>query len=430
MNRPAKSAVSTGVLPIILAGGRGSRLYDLTDIQSKPALPIGPSSRLIDFTLANVVHSGINKALILTQYAPGTLRAHLDQQSGVAGPGSDLSIELLDGSTYGSFDGTADAVAKVSAAIDRYKPRHVIILAGDHLYQMDYGPFVESHRASGAQVTVGAIHVPLEEAHGFGVITVDPDGSIIDFVEKPTDPKDAQDRPGFALASMGIYVFEWSLLRDLLRTIAPPHDELDFGKHVLPLLVQAGAARAYTLPARGQAAPLWRDLGTLDAYHRVHADMAAGVLPLDPSWPVLTTTRRTFLPLRSARTETEPDRQQTPWTRCSIGDGAVIGDRCHLTNVVVLPGASIGHDVVLRDAIVSSDAIIPDGFDLDLALNMAGKWCTISETGIHLLSARALAALVKLGGGVLRRRATPSNDDRSDSVAVEIASQLRVGPRR
>lgn len=399
MDRSSAPLETSRTLAIILAGGRGSRLHDLTDAQAKPALPVGPSARLIDFTLANVLNSGIGHALVLTQYAPDGLHRHLRKTWQPARGHHGLAIDIAEGHLLGGFQGTADAVAKSVAAIDRHAPEHVVILAGDHLYQMDYRPFIRRHVRAGAQVTVGAVHVPLDEACEFGVMTLDADGRIIAFDEKPARPREALDRPGFALASMGIYVFQWSFLRTLLDAMARDQAELDFGKHILPLLVEGGLAYGHALPGRGTAAPLWRDLGTVDAYHGVHADLLAGRLPLDPAWPI--PTAKTALPPQFAgpgsgdlRFLLRPGRPRL--THCSVGEGAVIGDRSVLDNVVILPGARIGRDVVVSDAIIAGDAVIPDGFHLDRALAVDGRWCTISEGGIRILSARALKTLSEL----------------------------------
>jgi glucose-1-phosphate adenylyltransferase len=355
------------VLSIILAGGRGSRLHDLTDHEAKPALPIGPHGRLIDYTLANVVTSRLGETMVLTQYQPDTLHRHLldSWQAETAQP----AISILDGADFGPYEGTAAAVACIADEIDLVAPRHVVILAGDHLYQMDYRPFVERHIAARAEVTVGVVHVPRDQASGFGVLEADADHRITAFVEKPVIAPAAPDRPDHALASMGIYVFEWSLLRDLLKEIEGTVADLDFGKHIIPALVSCGTAYAYALPGRQGREPLWQDLGTLDAYHAVQRHLLDGSLALDPAWPV-----------------------EHP-VHHGVGDRRAIGFGSTLRNVVLLPGARIGRAVTISNAIVLADAVIPDGFDLDAELAESGKWCTISEGGIRVISARALQRL-------------------------------------
>jgi glucose-1-phosphate adenylyltransferase len=365
--RPSNAVLSDDVLSIVLAGGQGSRLHDLTRAEAKPALPVGPGARLIDFTLANIANSGIPNTMVLTQYASHGLRDHVERCW--CARTSACSFAVLDGEDHGPFQGTAHAVASVVAEVDRLAPRHIVVLAGDHLYQMDYRSFLDRHLACDAEVTVGVVHVPLEQASGFGVLTAGIDYRISAFVEKPADAPEALDRPGHALASMGIYVFAWPVLRRLLLDMAGTVPELDFGKHVIPALVARGTAVAYALPGRDGREPLWQDLGTIDAYHRVQRDLAEGALPLDPTWPIAYTGR-------AAVTDCE-----------TIGLGSALG------NVVLLPGARVGRNVTLTDAIVLGDAVIPDGFDLADTIARHGAWCTTSENGIRLISVEALEKL-------------------------------------
>ncbi|WP_443478410.1 sugar phosphate nucleotidyltransferase [Novosphingobium aerophilum] len=357
----------SGVLSIVLAGGKGSRLHDLTDCEAKPAIPIGPNLRLIDFTLANVVNSGLRKAMVLTQHAPATLHDHLERswQSNHAS----CTFTVLDGSDHGPFAGTAHAVASVMDRIDREPPEHVVVLAGDHLYQMDYRPLVQRHVDQAASVTVGVVHVPVSQASEFGILAVNTSDRITAFVEKPRIAPAVRDRPGHALASMGIYVFKWDVLRALLQAMVTTVPDLDFGKHIVPHLVAAGTAFAYALPGRGGEEPLWQDLGTLDAYHAVQMRLAAGGLVLDPAWPV------------AGRADDRP---------IGAGGGSL------LRNVAVLPGARIGRWVSMSNAIVTADALVPDGFNLDETIAEFGDWCIVSPGGIRLVSARALRHLAVL----------------------------------
>ncbi|WP_395332133.1 sugar phosphate nucleotidyltransferase [Novosphingobium sp. BL-8H] len=355
-----------GVLSIILAGGKGSRLHDLTDCEAKPAIPIGPNLRLIDFTLANVINSGLQKAMVLTQHAPATLHAHLERSW--QPDRARCTFTVLDGADHGPFAGTAHAVACVIDQIDREAPEHVVVLAGDHLYQMDYRPLVQRHIDRAASVTVGVVHVPVSQASEFGILAADASDRITAFVEKPRVAPEARERSGHALASMGIYVFDWKALRALLNTMGEVAD-LDFGKHIVPHLVTAGTAFAYALPGRGDEEPLWQDLGTLDAYHAVQMKLASGALVLDPTWPVAS-------------------RADDP--RSNAGGGSI------LRNVAVLPGGRIGRWASISNAIVTGDAVVPDGFDLDETIAHFGNWCVVSPGGIRLISARALRHLAHL----------------------------------
>jgi glucose-1-phosphate adenylyltransferase len=391
-------AASCNALSVILAGGRGSRLYDLTDHESKPALPIGPQARLIDFTLANVVNSGIDQALLLTQYEPESLHRHLHGVWGPIASQKKVSIGVMPGEEFGPYLGTAHAVSRAIEEIDRIAPRHVVILAGDHLYQMDYRPFIQQHERTRAQVTVGVVHVPVRDALEFGVMTVDAQSRIIAFAEKPAIPTEALDRPGYALASMGIYVFDWDLLRGLLVALVDDHEDLDFGKHIIPFLVREGHAHAYALPSMGSATePFWKDLGTLDAYHGIHGALIRGDVTFAPNWPLLIETP-TAPAAKADGALTSPAAliEATDIYSCSIAEGAFIGARSVLRNSVVLPGAKIGRNVVIENAIITSDAVIRDGFNLAHALQFGTDWCTTSHGRIRVISARALKALDRL----------------------------------
>ncbi len=358
------------VVSIVLAGGKGSRLHDLTQAEAKPALPVGPDARLVDFTLANIANSGLRKALVLTQYEPASLQNHVERCWGADPEG--CSFQVLDGEDFGPFEGTAHAVASVIAEIDRLAPRLVVILGGDHIYLLEFRPFLVLHIACVALATVGVIHVPLAQALGFGVLDAGADFRIQAFVEKPAHAPQAHDRPGHALASMGIYVFDWQALRAILIDMSASVEELDFGQHVIPRLVAAGTAYAYALPGRGESEPLWHDLGTLDAYHAIQCRIRDGALPLDAGWPIV-----------HAR-------------RAMAGDSGSIGLGSVLRNVVALPGARLGRFARISDAIVTGDAVLPDHFDLDAELAAHGEWCTVSEGGIRVVSAAALRRLEAL----------------------------------
>jgi glucose-1-phosphate adenylyltransferase len=422
------TALPADTLAIVLAGGRGSRLFDLTDHESKPALPIGPHARLIDFTLANVVNSDIDQALLLTQYQPESLHRHMHGVWGPIGSQRNVSFGIMPGKTFGPYLGTAHAVSCAIEEIDRIAPRHVVILAGDHLYQMDYRPFIAQHERSRAQVTVGVVHVPVSEAREFGVMSVGAENRIVAFSEKPLVPTEARDRPGYALASMGIYVFDWDLLRGLLVALSDTHEELDFGKHIIPFLVGEGHAYAYALPGMGDAEPFWKDLGTLDAYHGIHAALIRGETVLARDWPLPTeafsnaiSNRKTSgaLTASSALVETSEIHD------CSIADGVFIGAGSVLRKSIVLPGAKIGRNVVIENAIVTSDAVIRDGFDLAKALQLGADWCTTSQGQIRVISAGALKALEQL----IARQAEPVAPG-AEHMAVSSLDMWTAGLRR
>src|SRR5918993_1199632 len=234
----------------VLAGGRGSRLNELTDNRAKPAVYFGGMSRIIDFALSNAINSGIRRIGVATQYKAHSLIRHMQRAWNFMRPERNESFDILPASQRVSetawYEGTADAVFQNIDIIESYRPEHIVILAGDHVYKMDYEPMLQQHVSRGADVTVGCIEVPRLEASGFGVMAVDEADCIVSFLEKPKDPPGMPDKPEMALASMGIYVFATRVLIDQLRRdAATPGSSRDFGKDLIPYLVEHGKAVAH-----------------------------------------------------------------------------------------------------------------------------------------------------------------------------------------
>ncbi|MDX1541165.1 MAG: glucose-1-phosphate adenylyltransferase, partial [Geminicoccaceae bacterium] len=284
----------------VLAGGRGSRLKELTDKRAKPAVFFGGKTRIIDFALSNAINSGIRRIGVATQYKAHSLIRHLQRGWNFFQPERNESFDILPASQRVSesqwYLGTADAVTQNIDIIQSYGPKLMVILAGDHVYKMDYELMLEQHVSSGADVTVGCIEVPRVEASPFGVMHIDESDRIISFLEKPADPPGMPDKPDVALASMGIYVFESGLLFDQLRRDAEDPDSAhDFGKNIVPYLVENGKAVAHRFPLScvrnaGEEA-YWRDVGTVDAYHEANIDLTdftPGLDIYDESWPIWT----------------------------------------------------------------------------------------------------------------------------------------------
>ena len=251
---------------ILLAGGKGSRLHDLTAAESKPAVHFAGRNRIVDFAMANVVRSGLDRLLVATQFAPATLHDHLPARWGRYFASGHMV--LRDGRDQ--YLGTADAVRRNWSQIRDWGSDQVLVLAADHVYDMDYGPLIAMHRASGAAVTVAVDVVPLAQASGLGVMHADAGGRILSFLEKLAHPPAIPGEPDKAMVSMGIYVFEADWLRDALfgRDI----ESLDFGHEVIPAAVAQGLAMAYRLPAGPSGHAYWRDVGTLDALRQSHLD--------------------------------------------------------------------------------------------------------------------------------------------------------------
>jgi glucose-1-phosphate adenylyltransferase len=255
-----------GVATILLAGGQGSRLHELTATESKPAVHFAGRNRIVDFAMANIVRSGLDRMLVAAQYAPATLHNHLSARWEGHFPQS--GMVLRDGSNR--YLGTADAVRHNWGQIADWGSEQVLVLAADHVYDMDYGPLIAAHRASGAAVTVAVDVVPLDQASGLGVMQTDADGRILSFLEKPAHPLATPGEPDRAMVSMGIYVFETHWLQDALFNgdIQP----MDFGHDVIPVAVAQGLAAAYRLPPGSSGHVYWRDVGTLDALRLSHLD--------------------------------------------------------------------------------------------------------------------------------------------------------------
>jgi len=242
--------ISRSTMAYVLAGGRGSRLMELTDRRAKPAVYFGGKSRIVDFTLSNALNSGIRRLAVATQYKAHSLIRHMQRGWNFLRTERNESFDILPASQRVSEDrwymGTADAVYQNIDIIDGYAPEYLLILAGDHVYKMDYERMLVQHVNSGADVTVACIEVPVAEAKGFGVMHVGENDRIVDFFEKPAQPPEMPDKPGFALASMGIYVFKRTFLNEqLVRDANDPHSSRDFGKDIIPFLVKHGTAVAH-----------------------------------------------------------------------------------------------------------------------------------------------------------------------------------------
>ncbi|MFM7272628.1 MAG: glucose-1-phosphate adenylyltransferase, partial [Gammaproteobacteria bacterium] len=290
------SRLTRDTLALVLAGGRGSRLKQLTDWRAKPAVPFGGKFRIVDFPLSNCINSGIRRIAVLTQYKSHSLLRHL--QHGWSFLRAELGefVELLPAQQRietSWYEGTANAVLQNFDIIRHHDPAWVLILAGDHVYKMDYGTMLAAHVESGADVTVGCIEVPLAEASAFGVMAVDQDMRITEFAEKPEHPKPMPGKPEVALASMGIYVFSrQALFEELQRDNADPASSHDFGKDVIPAMLGRLRIHAFPFrdPQRGEQA-YWRDVGTVDSFWEANRELI-GITPdldlYDRSWPIWT----------------------------------------------------------------------------------------------------------------------------------------------
>jgi len=380
------SPISRSTMAYVLAGGRGSRLMELTERRAKPAVYFGGKSRIIDFALSNAINSGIRRLAVATQYKAHSLIRHLQRGWNFLQPVRNESFDILPASQRVSEDqwyaGTADAVFQNIDIIDGYAPEYLVILAGDHVYKMDYERMLVQHVNSGADVTVACIEVPAADATAFGVMHVDADDRIVDFAEKPEHPPEMPDRPGFALASMGIYAFRRDFLHEQLRRdAADPGSSRDFGRDIIPWLVKNGKAVAHRFTdscvrSRAEAEVYWRDVGTLDAYWEANIDLTDVVPSLDifdRDWPIWSYAEIT----PPAKFVHDLDGRRGIGISSLVSGGCIVsgaslrksllftGVHIHsfgeTENAVVLPYADVGRRARLKNVIVDSGVRIPTG---------------------------------------------------------------------
>ena len=353
-------------LAIILAGGAGSRLHPLTDDRAKPAVPFGGKYRIIDFTLANCLHSGIRRVLVLTQYKSHSLQKHLRDGWSIFNPELGEYITpvppqmRVDGEWY---KGTANAIYQNLYMIERSEADWVLILSGDHIYRMDYAEMVKAHIQCQADVTIASMEVELDEARSFGVMSVDGDSRIMTFEEKPEQPEPLADNAERALVSMGVYVFSKQMLLDELRR---DHDESDsshdFGGDILPSLVASGNAFAYRFGGqRGRVSPdrYWRDVGTIDDYYEANMSLLDPVPPLDlyqQDWTIRTYQGQT----PPARTVPGESGNEGVFVNSIISGGAVIAGG-GVNHSILFSGVRVEDEAIVEDAILFSDVVVGEG---------------------------------------------------------------------
>lgn len=394
----------------VLAGGRGSRLQELTDRRVKPAVPFGGKGRIIDFALSNAMNSGIRKMAIATQYKAHSLIRHLQRGWNFFCAERNEFLDVLPASQRGGteswYKGTADAVTQNIDIVDSYGIDYVVILAGDHIYKMDYEIMLRQHVESGADVTVGCLTVPREEAKAFGVMATDKDGRITSFLEKPADPPGTPEDPGKSLASMGIYVFDWQFLRTLLQEDANnPNSTNDFGNDLIPEIVKNGKAMAHRFDescVRDDGAPAyWKDVGTVDAFWQAHIDLTTFTPELDlwdRDWPIWT-YNESVPPAKFIHDER--DRRGMAISSMVSGgciiSGTEVRNSCLFTNVhtnsyavldqaIVLPNVTISRSARLRRVVIDSGVIIPEGLVVGEDPTEDAKWFRVTERGTVLIT--------------------------------------------
>jgi len=402
------SRLTRNTLALILAGGRGSRLRHLTQWRSKPAVPFGGKFRIVDFPLSNCINSGIRRIGVLTQYKAHSLILHIQKGWGFLRGEFGEFVELWPAQQRVAetawYAGTADAVFQNLDIIRNHNPDYVLILAGDHIYKMDYGTMIASHVESGADMTVGCLEVDLERAREFGVIAVDDDGRVRSFVEKPAHPPTIPGRDDAALASMGIYVFNRDFLfEQLIKDADAAGSSHDFGKDIIPSVIDRYRVMAYPFrdPKSGEQA-YWRDVGTVDAFWEANLELIGVTPPLnlyDENWPIWTYQEQ--LPPAKFVFDEDDRRGMAVDSMVSGGciiSGAVVRHSLLFSNVrvnsystvedsVVLPNVDIGRKCRIRKAVIDRWCKIEEGTEIgfDRAADEAAGF-HVTDTGITLVT--------------------------------------------
>ncbi|HEX7080512.1 MAG TPA: glucose-1-phosphate adenylyltransferase [Gammaproteobacteria bacterium] len=404
------SQLTRRTMAVIMAGGRGQRLMQLTDNRAKPATPFGGKYRIIDFSLSNCVNSGIRQILILTQYKAQSLIQHVRRGWGYLHGELGEFVDIVPAQQqHGEwwYRGTADAVFQNLDIIEQHRPETVLVLAGDHVYKMDYGPLIAFHKETRADLTIGGVQVPTSQAHEFGVMSVDAGHRVIGFDEKPMNPRSMPGREGVALASMGIYVAEPGFLRERLERNARADAGHDFGRHVIPDLIKDARVFAYPFQdIETKAQAYWRDVGTVDAYYRANMELVHVSPELnlyDDAWPIWTYQEQ----VPSAKFVLDDDgRRGTAINSMVAGgcivSGAVVRESLLFSNVtvderslvyraVVLPNVSIGRRCHIERAIIDEDTVVPDGTVIGRDLAADRRDYHVTEQGVVLVTRAMLA---------------------------------------
>ena len=418
MSRPSTNQIARESMAFILAGGRGSRLMELTDKRAKPAVHFGGKARIIDFALSNAVNSGIRRIGVATQYKAHSLIRHIQRGWNFLSNDRNEGLDILPASQRVEgrdiYLGTADAVWQNADIVEGYAPRHIIVLAGDHIYKQDYTAMIAHHVESGADVTVGCIEVPREEATAFGVMHIDADDRVLEFMEKPADPPAMPGRPDRALASMGIYVFETKRLFEILaEDAADPDSGHDFGGDIVPRLVRTGKAVAHPFSRScvltgEETAPCWRDVGTVDAFWQANIDLTDFRPELDlysHDWPISTDAEVTP-PAKFIHDEETRRGSAISSLVCGgcIVSGSEVrqsllftGVRCNsysrLERVVALPHTIIGRNARLQNVVIDRGVVIPEGLVVGEDPELDGGRFRRTARGVCLVTQPMLDAI-------------------------------------
>jgi glucose-1-phosphate adenylyltransferase len=414
--RYAATSLARETLAVVLAGGRGRRLGPLTRHRAKPALPFGGKFRIVDFALSNCINSGIRRVAVVTQYMAQSLLRHTQEGWNFLDSRVHEFVEAIPaqqrvGDAW--YQGTADALYQNVDLFRVHRPRHVLVLAGDHVYRMDYSRLLLDHVQQTADVTVACLPVSLPQAREFGVMAVDDAGRVVRFEEKPSAPAPMPGRPDCALASMGIYVFGADFLYEALaRDAEDRRSSHDFGRDLIPALAQRSRVIAHDFARscvpNGDRPPYWRDVGTIDAYWDSNMDLTRVTPELnlyDPEWPILTAEQ----PLPPAKfVFADPDRTGTALDSLIAGGCIISGARIErsllstsvrvnsysrVEDSLLLPDTTVGRNVTMRKVIVDRGCMIPDGLTVGLDRATDQRLFHVSEGGVTVITREMLRAL-------------------------------------
>jgi glucose-1-phosphate adenylyltransferase len=416
IRRGEESGSVREVLTLILAGGKGTRLEPLTRDRAKPAVPFGGLYRIIDFTLSNCINSNLRRVLVLTQYKARSLSRHISAGWGFLPRELDEYIEVLPPQQRideNWYKGTADAIYQNIYTIEKANPRYVVILAGDHIYKMDYGTMIRSHIERGAELTIGCITVPRKEGVHFGIMDVDKEDHVVGFLEKPRDPPELPDAPGQTLASMGIYVFSARTMFELLCQDATRTDsDHDFGKNIIPPIL--GTQRVFAYRFRDQnrkEVPYWRDVGTLDAYYQANMDLidVDPVLNLyDREWlirtyqPQLPPPKFVFNDGTGENARRGEAHDSMVCQGCIISGGHVrhsilstnvrVNSFAVVESSILFDGVNVGRHCHIRRAIIDKDVQIPPNTTIGYNLEHdRQRGFTVTEQGVVVIAKSELS---------------------------------------
>lgn len=413
------SRLTKNTYAMVLAGGRGSRLHQLTDWRAKPAVPFGGKFRIIDFVLSNCVNSGIRRIGVATQYKAHSMIQHIQRGWSFLNGQFGEFVDLLPAQQRVSEDhwyqGTADAVFQNLDILREADPDFVLILAGDHVYKMDYGKLLAFHVENKADMTVACLEVPIADATAFGVMGVDEHSRVVKFDEKPANPASIPGKPDKSLASMGIYIFNTQFLfEQLIRDADDPRSSHDFGKDIIPHLVEKYRVFAQSFEQScvgmdNDKLPYWRDVGTIDSYWEANMELTKVIPDLnmyDQDWPIWTHQEQ----LPPAKFVFDEENRRGVAIDSLVSGGCIVSGSmvrhsllfsnvrvnsyCHIEDSVLLPNVNIGRNVKLKRVIVDKNCKIPEGLEVGINPEEDRKRFHVSQNGVTLITPEMLGQKV------------------------------------